>query len=646
MIALEPAVLVFEDDAIRSTRYGDIYASADGGLEETRHVFHDSIGLTDRWANREHFTIVETGFGAGLNFLATAQRYLEDPDRPGYLDYVSVEKHPLRLEDLRRFHQSFPELRSLSAELIKYYPPLVSGFHKLWLRPGKISLTLCLLDIDEAMNELTTSADCWFLDGFAPSANPAMWSDTLFKAMARLGKPNCRVATYTAAGAVRRGLEAQGFAMRKQAGFGPKREMLAGELVRMPRVRERAPWFRPPPPVNADRRAIVVGAGIAGAQAAWHLAVRGWQVEVIERHVSPATEASGNPAAIVSPRVTAKPSIAEQFSVQAFQYQLSQFRLFGNTRCGWNSCGTLQLAVSEDKLRQWHALSERGLPTSLLECVDADQTSRLAGIPISAPSVHFENGGFLQPDRLISTLLAHERITLTLKCQIRSLEFHDAHWQALDEFGGTVATAPVAIIASGSNLNFVQISDLPGTPVLGQTSLAVSTAASTLIRKVVQHDTYITPEFEGHHLLGASYRRGESEAGIDPTTDLQTLSTIERHTPGIADALGTVTSGHSAVRMASENRMPYVGPVTDANALSERFPDLLKNQLGTDMQVPVAFPGLFISGAHGSRGFTNAALGGEIIAALANGETPPAQTRLLHALHPARYMVKSLRRKA
>src|SRR5262247_3578469 len=98
--ALVPAKLAFLDETPYSAAFDDVYHSAAGGPAQAEHVFLQGNGLPQRWARRERFVILETGFGLGLNFLATWQAWRRDPRRCGRLHFVSVEKHPYSLQDL------------------------------------------------------------------------------------------------------------------------------------------------------------------------------------------------------------------------------------------------------------------------------------------------------------------------------------------------------------------------------------------------------------------------------------------------------------------------------------------------------------------------------------------------------------------
>ncbi|MGH1457170.1 MAG: tRNA (5-methylaminomethyl-2-thiouridine)(34)-methyltransferase MnmD [Alphaproteobacteria bacterium] len=214
----------------RSEQFDDVYFSAQDGLEETRHVFLAGNGLPDAWAGREVFTICETGFGTGLNFLAVLQ-LLAQGVRPDNLHFISFEKYPLTGEYIAACLAHWGELKNELGELLSVYPVDISGgTHVLEVMNG-VRLTLIFGDVNDEIPKLQESVDCWFLDGFKPSSNPDMWSETVFANMARLSCQGASLATFTSAGFVRRGLQAAGFDIQKIRGFGRKREMCVGYLI-------------------------------------------------------------------------------------------------------------------------------------------------------------------------------------------------------------------------------------------------------------------------------------------------------------------------------------------------------------------------------------------------------------------------------
>jgi tRNA 5-methylaminomethyl-2-thiouridine biosynthesis bifunctional protein len=193
-------------------------------LAETRHVFLDGNGLPEAWADfHGEFVVAETGFGTGLNFLATWKLFEDTAPAGARLHFISFEKHPLEVAVIRE------ALAPWAAEL----PDFLSYYPAGGAVSPRVRLTLAIGDVNAELPKLDTRIDCWFLDGFKPSTNPAMWSETVFENMARLSKNGTSFATFTAAGFVRRGLEAAGFSVSRIPGFGRKREMLAGVFSKM-----------------------------------------------------------------------------------------------------------------------------------------------------------------------------------------------------------------------------------------------------------------------------------------------------------------------------------------------------------------------------------------------------------------------------
>src|SRR5260221_4325302 len=274
-VPLVPARLAFAADGTPySHEYGDVYHSAESGLAQARHVFLKGNGLPERWRGRRAFTILETGFGFGLNFLTAWQAWREDPPRCERLHFVSVEKHPFAVSDLFSLWEKFPELKKQSQELLEHWPILVPGMHRLEFERGSVVLTLFFGDIADGLPQLQLAADAIFLDGFAPAKSPAMWEPRLLRHLGRLAAPGATLATWSVAAPVREALQGAGFAIEKDRGFGTKREMLVGRLIRRTRDSQK----------YESKKTIVIGAGVAGAAVSERLASRGWQVTLLERH--------------------------------------------------------------------------------------------------------------------------------------------------------------------------------------------------------------------------------------------------------------------------------------------------------------------------------------------------------------------------
>lgn len=228
---IRPARLTLDDAGIPyAPDYGDIYHSRAGGYAQAREVFMAGNGLPQAWRGRARHTIVETGFGLGTNFLATWAAWRADPARCARLEFVSIERHPFSAADLRAWHGRDADMAPLAEQLAAVWPVLTPGVHRLPLDGGQVVLTLVLGGAASMLSKLRLSADAFYLDGFAPSRNPEMWSAPVFEGLAHLAAPGATLATYTVARAVADGLTAAGFSVNKAPGFGGKRDMLVGHI--------------------------------------------------------------------------------------------------------------------------------------------------------------------------------------------------------------------------------------------------------------------------------------------------------------------------------------------------------------------------------------------------------------------------------
>lgn len=227
---LTAATLSFQDGTPYAEQFGDVYHSNEGGLAQARHVFIAGNDLPQRWRGRETFTLLETGFGLGLNFLATWQAWRADAQRCQRLRYAAIEKYPFRAPDLAQLHARWPELDALSAELRAQWPMLTAGAHHLLLDQGRLELILVFGDVADCLPRLDLRCDAFYLDGFAPAKNPEMWKPEVLRHLHPLAVPQATLATFTAAGPVRQALRQAGFVCKRRPGFGSKWHMLSARF--------------------------------------------------------------------------------------------------------------------------------------------------------------------------------------------------------------------------------------------------------------------------------------------------------------------------------------------------------------------------------------------------------------------------------
>lgn len=646
--ALRPASLDWSQGLPFARDFGDVYFSRAGGPAESRHVFLQGNDMARRLAATtagQGFTIVETGFGTGLNFLVTLDLWRRQGG-DGWLHFASVEKHPLTATDLARAHACWPELAAPAQALQEHYPVLVEGFHRICLPQWRVTLTLYLGDVADFLPRLQARADAWFLDGFSPARNPAMWSKALFAAMARLSRTGATFATFTAAGAVRKGLAAAGFHVVKTRGFGQKRDMLEGRLQQAPSpARAERPWLQRPPPAIAAREACVIGAGIAGAQAAHRLALRGWRVTVLERD-SVAGAGSGNPAAMVYGRLAAAGKAPDHFSQQAWLFMLRELAPLAGTGGPWHPCGILQLA-SGNQAALAGALLQADFPPEVAQALSPAEASARAGLALDLPALFYPRAGWLEAPRYCRQLLQHPGITLREHTAAASLDRGEDGWRLRAADGATLLRAPVVIIATaGAATALPLLADLPLSTIRGQVSIAAASPASSALQTVLCHDGYVSPPLpDGRHCLGATFQPGSTDLAVHAPDHAANRALLAGVAPALAGSLPPESEwdGRSALRCRSPDYLPLVGPVAARDDFLECYAGLRDGKVMDYPGLPV-LPGLYVTVAHGSKGFSHAALAAEILAAEINGEPAPVSRAVLEALHPMRFRARELRR--
>ena len=225
-LIVAPLTLAPDGTAV-SERYGDVYHSAAGAVAQARHVFLAGNGLPACWCKR-NFTVLETGFGLGINFLTTWAAWRADPNRGTSLPFISLEKHPFVASDLTIAHAVWPEFAELATALHAIWPAPVAGEHTLEFDHGEVKLQLIFGDAAETLPLLSERVDAFYLDGFSPAKNPDLWSVEIFRHLARLAVPEASLATWSVAGGVRRALTEAGFIVERRPGFAGKRQMLSG----------------------------------------------------------------------------------------------------------------------------------------------------------------------------------------------------------------------------------------------------------------------------------------------------------------------------------------------------------------------------------------------------------------------------------
>lgn len=654
---IEHAQLHWNDQGTPVSRvFDDVYFSNQNGLKETGYVFLNGNQLPERFTThpRDLFIVAETGFGTGLNFLTLWQAFdaftASEPEaKLQRLHFISCEKFPLTASDLEAALQSWPQLEKYASQLREQWPLALPGCHRLLLDGGRITLDLWFGDINQLIHTfddtLNQQVDAWFLDGFAPSKNPDMWTPELFDCMARLARPGGTLATFTAAGFVRRGLQQAGFEVSKRKGFGEKREMLIGHLPTAMVRPAQAPWYARPAAEGDD--VALAGGGIASALLALALLRRGKKVTLYCADARPAEGASGNRQGAVYPLLNHHDPALAQFFPAAFTFARRVYnQLTVKFEHDW--CGVTQLAWDEKSAEKIDKMRQMGLPSGLAAAVNTEEVEALCGVTTGCGGITYPLGGWLSPAELTAGLwrqAAQQGATLHWQQEITALTPHPAGWQ-LSFHAQPDCTHRNVVLATGHRLtDFPQSEKLPVYAVSGQVSHVPTTEALSALKQVLCYDGYLTPvspQFQ-QHCIGASYHRGDTATEYRADDQQENRDRLLRCLPDAGWPQEIDVSDGNArcgVRAATRDHLPMMGALPDYAATLQQYATLAQHQQQAE-PAPV-YPGVFMLGALGSRGLCSGPLAAEVLAAQLCGEPIPLDSATLAATSPNRYWVRKL----
>lgn len=497
----------FEEGALVSRRFGDVYASRAGALAQARQVFLAGCGVPARWQGRRQFTVGELGFGTGLNMLALLDLWAATRPAGGRLNMFSVEGYCLSHADAARALGAYPELSPLAARLLAQWPQQRRGMVRIDFPALGATLDLALMPAADALAGWQGRADAWFLDGFAPSRNPAMWSAELLTLVGQRTAPGGIAATWSAAGSVRRGLEAAGFAVARMPGFTGKRERIE---ARMPGKVE---------PAQLPRVAVV-GAGIAGASLARAFVALG----IVPTLFAEGPMASANPAGLVKPRLVSGSTAASSLHAQAFGRAVSLIA---------REAPDAIIATGADWLLRPDEV-ERARET-IASGLFARDSLHLYG-----DRLHLRDALVVSPVRLRGSWLP-DVMPLAVRA---SRHTADGWW--LDDRG------PFDAVVLAAGMGTVPLSGLRLRPIRGQ----VTTAPIAPGHPATSWGAYLVPTDDGL-LFGATHGRDDADASIRAEDQAENLAALAARLPDVAARLRDLPLGAVAgVRATTGHHQP------------------------------------------------------------------------------------------
>ena len=599
-----------------SKQFGDVYFSKDNGLLETRHVFLNGNDLPERLAQLqdfEYFSVGETGFGTGLNILALWQLWQQvRPNNHSHLHAISVEKFPLKKDDLIRALNVWPELSHLAQQLIEQYPLSIAGCHRLSFPEERFSLDLWLGDAHDVFPamEKTQHVNAWFLDGFAPSCNPDMWEENVLSNIVRLSSFGTTFSSFSVAGVLKRGLKQHGISISRPRGFRHKREML------------KAIWQAPESIENAEnleitqkksksnlasvfkqRQIAIIGAGIAGLSTAWGFAQRGHKVTIYDKS-APLSGGSGNPLALLNPKLCPIEQSAEHLMTLAWQHAIRHYQKFK----AFHPIQVNQLALknAEDLL----ALVDE-YPDDVLKAQSATDHS----LKTTFPSLNLLEAGAVSPHQLRDAILQHLLIEFQ-QAHISQIKPSENFVALFDNNEQLIQADHVVVCTARETQSFFENYPVLK-PIRGQVSWVNNSKQTLPLTQAYSYGGYCMQLDADHLILGASFYPNRDDDEVLVEDHVHNYELIHSVFPEYAENLAEPSTwqGRASVRAQSQDYFPVLGKLKNEDEI-------------------YSFAGL------GSKGFLFAPLCTEILIAQILGEACPVPSNLVKKLSATRFQKK------
>ena len=599
-----------------SKQFGDVYFSKDNGLLETRHVFLNGNDLPERLAqlqNFEYFSVGETGFGTGLNILALWQLWQDvRPNNNSHLHAISVEKFPLKKNDLIRALNAWPELSHFAKQLIERYPLPIAGCHRLSFPEERFSIDLWLGDAHDVfpVMEKTQHVNAWFLDGFAPSCNPDMWEENVLNNIVRLSAIGTTFSSFSVAGVLKRGLKQHGISISRPRGFRHKREMLKAiwqapeslenaenlEMIQKKTESDLASVFK-------QRQIAIIGAGIAGLSTAWGFAQRGHKVTIYDKS-APLAGGSGNPLALLNPKLCPIEQSAEHLMTLAWQHATRHYRKFKAFRP--IQVNQLALKNAEDLL----ALADE-YPNDVLKAQPATDLV----LKTIFPSLNLLEAGAVSPHQLRDEILQHPLIEFK-QAQISQIEPFENFVALFDNNEKLIQADHVVVCTARETQNFFDNYPVLK-PIRGQVSWVNNSKQTLPLTQAFSYGGYCMQLDADHLILGASFYPNRDDDDVLAEDHVHNYELIHSVFPEYAENLAELSTwqGRASVRAQSQDYFPVLGKLKNEDEI-------------------YSFAGL------GSKGFLFAPLCTEILIAKILGEACPVPSNLVKKLSAKRFQKK------
>jgi tRNA 5-methylaminomethyl-2-thiouridine biosynthesis bifunctional protein len=657
------------------------------GLEGRRLVYLDGNNLAERWNVKKDrsFTIGEIGFGAGLNFLITAKAWLKGctgQTKTRTLNYISTEKSPLPKQELALILSQESELSELAEDLIKYYPPPISGIHRLYFKDKNIVLTLMYGDSYDMFSSIKNSEhpffvrennpifDTWFIADFSKKNNLDLLSADLFRVIADLSQPGTTFSTFTKDNLIKKRFMEVGFSTNINTYSRSAIPYINGKLINWKSQSiskeswkptlfnspHKAPWYLTPK-IEKPTAVVIIGGGIAGCSTARALAERGISVTMIERHKDLAQGASGNPQGILYPKLSSGVSEISRFGISSLIAASKFYKNFLDDKKSENlgdRCGVIILPKKSSDKDDFELIASI-YPEEFVSLVSGKELDKKAGLSLSHRfGLFFPELGWINPPHVCRSLIEHPLICVK-KAEVKNIELKknlrskEEFWVVMDDMENLLAETTVVVLAcSFESKKFNQTNYLPLNKVRGQTTTVPANKKTADLKSILCGRSYFLPKFNGTHTLGATYNKNENEISNreeDHAENINQLNALDRSLSENFSQIDTsALGGRASFRCTTPDFLPIVGPAPKLNDYLKDY-KLMKKNARSHIPIPGAtWKGLYLNIGHGSKGLSYAPICADLIASQICKEVPPLELDLRLAIHPGRFIIRDIKR--
>jgi len=662
-----------KDGAPYCQRFDELYFDSEPGTLQSDFVFiqKNQIKLRLEAADKT-FTIAETGFGTGLNFLLTLQAYQEiqqDSEREiAPLHFISVEKYPLSKEQLKQSLSIVPQLQDYAHSLVDNYPEVEPDafpqeFQASFLN-NQVRLTLIFDDAAQGLSSLKSLkqglVDAWYLDGFSPAKNPDMWSKELFAHIGRLSKEQATLTTFTVAVFVKRQLRDIGFRLENELATGKKKEMTFGTMQSNPLTRK---GYQLRPCIIKPEHISIIGGGIASACLAYALTKQGIKVTLYCKDRTVAQGGSSNAIGALYPLLHQQADDISNFYQQAFWRAKTLYKEIAEQGFSFSHqwCGLLEVSYKETLINRQKAFEKLNTwPQDLIYGVNAAIASKLASIDLPYGGLFMPNAGWISPQELVKQVFQAAKATKRLKImtdthitKIRQIEGSPSDAESQTNRSWCLSSnqgefnASVLVICGGADaIEIKQLNSLPLTATRGQVTSMASNVKINKLSTVICHKGYLTPQNKGIHCIGATFQKNDTNLKADKADDEYNLAMLSKCMPELSSDINwqeqDIASSKARLRCMSQDHLPLVGAVPDISKHIEAYSHLAKDKNWPYTQPAPCIDNLYIMLGLGARGLCSAPLAADILTAELCNTPYPMNNQMLFNLSPNRFIVRDI----